>query len=60
MGNIGTQWHILGIRGTFWCESLAHEVIINMGNLVHQGTIQWATLAHEVDADIGNMVCKGT
>ena len=50
----------MGNGGTIWCDSLAHEVIINMGNVVRKGTMQWVTFGHEGYADMGKLVYKGT
>ena len=50
----------MGNGCNIWWDTFAHEVIINMENLVRKGTMQWATLAHEGYTDIGNLVCKGT
>ena len=59
MDNIGTRWHIyIGNGHTVWWETLAHEVIINIGNLVRKGTLQWATLVHEGYTDKANLCTR--
>ena len=60
MDNIGTRWHIyMGNRGTIWRETLAHEVITNMGNIVRKGTMQWATWTHEGHIAMGIFAHEG-
>ena len=50
----------MGNGGSILWTTLAHEVILNVGNLVRKGTMQWETLAHEGYTDMGNLVHQGT